>query len=113
MADEQHHDIPAAQTAPTTMVRDTPKCYLTSVAAEVRNAIYAEVFKVPEGNGQVLLVEAKPPEKTLLLTCRQVYEEARGMYRKLYREYWAEVSFAFCHLIEAVGADIDRHASRS
>lgn len=68
--------------------KDT-KCFLTSIAPELRNAIYIEVFKTP---AEASLLGSSPPQKALLLTCRAIYEEAMGTHRLAYRRYWSEVN---------------------
>lgn len=45
-------------------------CGLTSITPELRNIIYAELFKV---EAEAPLLESSPPSKALLLTCRKVY----------------------------------------
>lgn len=67
----------------------SPRCYFTSIAPELRNAIYAAVFKI---KAEALLLESKPPEKARLLTQRKVYDEAIGMFGAAYRKYWSEAS---------------------
>lgn len=39
------------------------------------------------------LLEAQPPSKALLLTCRHVQSEARLMYVKAYRSFWCAARF--------------------
>ncbi|KAK1072951.1 hypothetical protein LTR74_002183 [Friedmanniomyces endolithicus] len=69
--------------------------------AEIRNRIYVLSFlggdnmprtqqQDPEIQG---LLSARPPMKALLLTCRRVYREARGVYMGSYRAYWRTKAF--------------------
>lgn len=39
------------------------------------------------------LLEAKPPSKALALCCRQIYEEAKLLYRAAYRKFWTGTRF--------------------
>lgn len=59
---------------------------------ELRNYIYELMFSAPDAT-EVDLFEAKPPPKSLLLTCRQVYNEAAALYRAAYRSFWTESDF--------------------
>lgn len=65
-------------------------CHLFRIPAELRNRIYELCFvKANEVN----LLEAMPPSKALLLTCRQIHDEARLMRRRAYRDYWFKTRF--------------------
>lgn len=67
----------------------------TSIAPELRNMIYAEVFRV---EAEASLLESSPPSKALLLTCRKVYDEVKEMYTDAHRKYWAEVNGLLRHV---------------
>lgn len=80
----------AASTPGTNTLGDKPR--LLSVPPEIRNRIYGFVFQC-DPRQKVDLREANPPAKDLLLTCRQVYQEARLMQREAYRKYWTGTNF--------------------
>ena len=63
----------------------------TRLPAEIRNGIYELVFQV--SSDTVNLLEAHPPEKAILLTCRKIHEETKLMYRGAYRKYWTDTRF--------------------
>ena len=42
---------------------------------------------------KVNLLEAEPPSKDLLLTCKQIFAEARLMRKKAYRDFWTTSTF--------------------
>ena len=66
---------------------------LLSLPPELRNRIYDLVFHKERGNND-RLAHAGSPSKALLLTCRQVFREARHMYAVSRRRYWAWTSFS-------------------
>lgn len=54
--------------------------------------------EISDEEGQVELSKAKPPSKSLLLTCRQAYTEANQLYKSAYRDFWTKTSFKItCH----------------
>ncbi|KAK3623564.1 hypothetical protein LTR56_021527 [Elasticomyces elasticus] len=67
------------------------------MAAELRNTIYEMVFWPTSSRERTDLLTATPPSKEIRLTCRQVNEEARGLYHTAYRSYWAWTSPVFAH----------------
>lgn len=81
--------------ASTTMPAKKEICHLLSLPAELRNRIYNLCFAEPAK--EVDLLEAQPPSRALLCTCRQIRDEARLMHRKAYREFWSNTRF-FIHL---------------
>ena len=57
---------------------------LLKLAAELRNTIYELAFTPDHDDDSigVELVEATGPSKALLLTCREIYDEARGIHKQ-------------------------------
>ena len=69
-------------------------CPLLELAAELRNSIYELAFTLDDDNGiGVLLEDAAGPSKALLLTCRQIYSEARIIHKQAYQCYWRQTLF--------------------
>ena len=68
------------------------ECPLKSMPPEIRNRIYTFTFAL-ELDAKVELLDAKPPLKALLLTCRQIYEEAKHMYGAAHRQFWSITQF--------------------
>ncbi|KAK3617671.1 hypothetical protein LTR56_025138 [Elasticomyces elasticus] len=67
-------------------------CRLLTVAPEIRNKIY-ELALYDNNEGLVDLLSAASPSKNFLLSCHQVYEEAKGIHAEAYRRYWRETRF--------------------
>lgn len=67
-------------------------CRLRGLPAELRNDIYELALSPNETEG-VELQEASPPSKSLLLSCRQIYDEAASLQRQAYRQYWETTMF--------------------
>ncbi|KAK0896290.1 hypothetical protein LTR02_011299, partial [Friedmanniomyces endolithicus] len=92
------HHPPETLTPPARTQRFSP--LFRRLPAEIRNKIYALSFlggdaprtqpREPEIQD---LLSARPPTKALLLTCRRVYREARGVYVESYRAYWRTTAF--------------------
>jgi len=59
---------------------------------ELRNNIYELAFS-SDHYIEAILLEDEPPSKSLLLTCREIYNEARIMHRKAYRDFWTASEF--------------------
>lgn len=74
-----------------------PGLSLWDLPAELRNTIYALSFTTDNTDtgerDYINLLYADPPSKSLLLVCRQAYNEARGLYRTAYQLYWSKNSF--------------------
>ena len=66
--------------------------FFDKLPAELRLQIYNLALGV-EGPQEVNLLEAKPPSKAILLTCKKVHAEARAAHNKVYRKYWKETKF--------------------
>ena len=73
------------------------ECRLRALPAELRNAIYELSFTTNDDN-DVDLFKAAPPSKSLLLTCHEIYREARLICREAYRQYWTDTDFAIYQL---------------
>ncbi|KAK4895296.1 hypothetical protein LTR27_006639 [Elasticomyces elasticus] len=77
-----------------------PSTFLT-IPPEIRNDIYELVFNqiwtagtnYAETGDTVDLMKAVPPSKAPILACRQMFNEAKGLYKTAYRGYWSEVHF--------------------
>lgn len=68
-------------------------CHLLKLPPELRNQIYDSAFHVsPDSDGFVYFT-TKPPAKDVLMTCRQIYNEAKGWYKHAYRRFWSEGHF--------------------
>lgn len=73
-----------------------PCFFLDRLPAELRNGIYELAFETRRKDGNPTnLRRPKPPSKALLLSCRQVHQEARGLYLEAYKRYWEEGPFEF------------------
>ena len=75
---------------------------LLTLPAELRNYIWELAF-TPNSSGSpwfghddVNLLDARAPDKALLLTCRQTYNEARGMYILARTQFWQGTRFFIC-----------------
>lgn len=55
--------------------------FLEKLPAEMRNNIYELVITADRPDEEVEIKQARPLSKNILLTCKQVHAEARGMYR--------------------------------
>lgn len=79
--------------AETSPPNKSTKCYLLEIPPEIRNNIYDLVF-APDGAGEEIeLVGAKTPDKSLVLSCRQIYREVKYVYRAACRSFWRETKF--------------------
>lgn len=86
-----------------------PPCrFLDKLPAELRNNVYELALcsaaeeenqiriAIPNSAAQppgLHLCYARPPSKNLLLTCREIYHEARGIYKCHYRQFWQTTRF--------------------
>ncbi|KAK5719153.1 hypothetical protein LTR15_007676 [Elasticomyces elasticus] len=64
---------------------------LLTIPAEMRNNIYELVFGTQPAEANLL--DPTPPSKALLLGCREIYDEAKGLYSTAYKSYWAQTRF--------------------
>ncbi|KAK5678689.1 hypothetical protein LTS10_009133 [Elasticomyces elasticus] len=67
------------------------KSKLLALPAEMRNEIMELAFT--HNQTPVDLLTATPPSKSILLTCRTIYEEAKGLHKEAYRRFWTESTF--------------------
>lgn len=72
--------------------KQSPASPLQRLPAELRNNIYELTF-ASDTDSYTKLTEAAPPSKSLIFTCRKIYQEARSMYRNECRRYWRETRF--------------------
>ncbi|KAK1809572.1 hypothetical protein LTR12_016076 [Friedmanniomyces endolithicus] len=87
------------RTPPARTQRFSP--FFRRLPAEIRNKMYVLSFlggdntpRTPQQEPEIQdLLSARPPTKALLLTCRRVYREARGVYVESYRAYWRTTAF--------------------
>lgn len=62
---------------------------LLALPAELRIHIYELVFTTGAGGmSPVDILHASGPSKALLLTSRQIYDEAGGIFKEAHRRYW-------------------------
>ena len=73
---------------------EQPPCRLLSLAAELRNRIW-ELACTPDTNIKINIAEAEShrPKPHLLLTCKQIKEEATSIWKFAEPEYWASTHF--------------------
>ncbi|KAK5127973.1 hypothetical protein LTR85_005090 [Meristemomyces frigidus] len=79
------HDVePKASKATSTSTETSPKKqYLLTIAPELRNRIYHEALKSPDRIR--LSTKEQPLQPALLRTCRQIRQEAIGIYYNINR----------------------------
>lgn len=68
-------------------------CRLLNIAPELRNKIYEYAFARTDSEAIVDLEHAEWPAKHLLLSCQQIYHEAKGIYQDAYRRYFTDTRF--------------------
>ncbi|KAI6882141.1 hypothetical protein KC360_g5931 [Hortaea werneckii] len=69
---------------------------LMKLPPELRNEIYELVFFQEEDDDDyepVDLMHPSTPSKHLLLSCREIYREAKGIYKEAYRAFWEMSDF--------------------
>ncbi|KAK3642667.1 hypothetical protein LTR56_010715 [Elasticomyces elasticus] len=66
---------------------------LLTIAPELRNRIYELTFEGPNSGLEQDLVMATAPHKSILLTCKKVCFEAKGLYKTAYQQYWTQTTF--------------------
>lgn len=70
-------------------------CYFyDKLPAELRNEIYILAFASSDDGRGVRLINAAPPSKALVMTCRQAHAESAKLYKAMYREYWRTNKFS-------------------
>ena len=70
----------------------TNRCILLALPAELRNQIFELSFTSNKVTDDFF--RANPPSKALLMTCRQIHAECKGMYDIAYRSYWMNTKFS-------------------
>ena len=82
-----------ASTSRTPTSRANQQCFLLDrLPAELRNTIYETAFCTPTEK-TVDLLRARSPSPNILLTCRQIYDEARLVHKDACRRFWSETVF--------------------
>ncbi|KAK3629269.1 hypothetical protein LTR56_018156 [Elasticomyces elasticus] len=71
---------------------DQSECKLFALPPELRNAIYELAFTV-HMEEPIELLSAIPPSNSFILTCRQIRDEAAGIYREACRSFWTTGHF--------------------
>lgn len=72
----------------------TPCLLLDKLSPELRNTIYDLSFTTDaDSQAEINLFRAVGPSKSLILTCRQVHNEAAGLHKLAYRRYWTTGKF--------------------
>lgn len=78
--------------ATTAAPQPVEKSHFLDLTAELRNTIYELAFTSNKSTDKtgVNLLTATPPSKNLLSCSKQIYNEARGIYKCGYRRFWTE-----------------------
>lgn len=69
---------------------------LMKLPPELRNEIYELVLFQEDDDEDyepIDLMYPYPPSKNLLLSCREIYREAKGIYKQAYRAFWKTSTF--------------------
>jgi len=84
-----------------------PSNLLMTLPPELRNHIYELAF-TPEVTEEVYLFGDDSPSKALLLTCHDVYTEAKGLYEEAYRSFWITSDFVIdnAHEVPTSASDL-------
>lgn len=83
-----------SSTTPSMTSSADAKCYLLDdMPAEIRNHIYSLALAPVMSGPPVELLECAPPSKSILLICRQIRDEAIGIYQAHRRSYWTQNDF--------------------
>lgn len=94
------------------MLEHQEDCPLFKLAPELRNEIYDLAFSSDtEPTRPVDLLQARSPSAALLLSCREIYEEAKGLYAHAIEDYWGKQHFEIDidALVENGGASLPKH----
>ncbi|KAK4539752.1 hypothetical protein LTR36_010405 [Oleoguttula mirabilis] len=68
-------------------------CHFLKIPPELRNMIYDLAFTSAADSEDYVYFTAAPPYKAIVYTCKQVYHEAKGLYRHAYRRFWTNSFF--------------------
>ncbi|KAK3620365.1 hypothetical protein LTR56_023451 [Elasticomyces elasticus] len=71
------------------------QCALLSLSPEMRNKIYE--FAFTSNAPAVDFFKPTPPTKALLLSCKQIWQEAKGLHKAAYRTYYESTTFVIEH----------------
>ncbi|KAK4610226.1 hypothetical protein CLAFUW4_13939 [Fulvia fulva] len=80
--------------------------FFEKLPGELRNNVYELVFAL-DNTHPVDILNAQPPRKDFLLTCRQANAEGGGNYQAAYRQSWAGTDFVL--QIPSYGDDTTQH----
>ncbi|KAK4496212.1 hypothetical protein PRZ48_012192 [Zasmidium cellare] len=71
-----------------------PCPFFDKLPVELRDEIYKLTFTPDHDEGkEVSLVDAAPPSKAVLMTCKQAHAEAAKLYKAMYQDYWRKTTF--------------------
>ncbi|KAK4950884.1 hypothetical protein LTR10_010877 [Elasticomyces elasticus] len=70
---------------------DQSGCRLFGLPAELRLYIYGLAFT--SASSPIKLLDAAPPSRALILTCRQAYNEAAALHRAACLSFWPDSQF--------------------
>lgn len=74
------------------MSHNTSCPFFDKLPAELRLDIYTLTFDIDHSQ-EANLLEAKPPSKALLITCKRAHAEARAIHSQAHRNYWMGTKF--------------------
>lgn len=101
--------ISSENTTPTAPQPLSPPCGLFALPPELRNMIYNFTFtpailatKSPE-ESPINLISDRAPSSSPLLTNHQFHNEAHGIYKQAYRDYWKTSDFIIHDSLAASG----------
>ncbi|KAK4892025.1 hypothetical protein LTR27_009375 [Elasticomyces elasticus] len=87
----ERQPVMKARPAPLRFKSTQTRSRLLALPPELRNEIMELAFT--HNQTPVDLLTATPPSKSILLTCRTIYEEAKGLHKEAYRRFWTESTF--------------------
>lgn len=67
--------------------------HFLGIPVELRSEIYTFALISAVDTEEYVYFTATPPSKALLLTCSQLYHEAKKLYAQAYRRFWTESTF--------------------
>ncbi|KAF2768841.1 hypothetical protein EJ03DRAFT_327968 [Teratosphaeria nubilosa] len=96
MKGERMQNIEVKETSgrSTTIEQSPTPCNLLELAAELRNEIWELAFTSDTESSRAQdLLNPSPPSSALLRTCRQIYQEAKGLHDAARQRYWSTSIF--------------------
>lgn len=70
-----------------------PCHFFDKLPPELRNEVYKLAFASDDDSKGIRLIDAAPPSKALIVTCRQTHAESAKLYKAMYRDYWRTNKF--------------------